>query len=315
MDDVTSPLDLSAFLKTLQRRDKEPNSARVLNSWIAQAERKAGSESGRLGWLIASTVVTAKLQKVSQADQTPYFLLKGGTLLQHRLTHFSRATRDLDGMVRADLDTFISLLDSELAYDWGPFSFTRGSVSLINVPYLEVKPRRFTISLFLNGVIWRTINVEISPSEGGVGEDIESFLAPDIAGFGIIGPEQLSGIPLSYQIAQKVHAVTDPHNPPASRNDRVRDVIDLVLLKELIEMLGAPHLGDVADSIQETFIFRAMGSRKAGMTARTWPATIQAYPHWEVEFERTAREINFPYSLSESIQLLNSWLLGIQRKK
>ena len=38
----------------------------------------------------------------------------------------------------------------------------------------------------------------------------------------------LAGIAMSYQIAQKVHACTDPHDPPAFVNNRARDVVDLV---------------------------------------------------------------------------------------
>jgi hypothetical protein len=43
-------------------------------------------------------------------------------------------------------------------------------------------------------------------------------------------PDTLATLALRFQIAQKLHACTDPHDSPASINDRPRDVVDLLLL-------------------------------------------------------------------------------------
>jgi hypothetical protein len=70
--------DLAKELGLLKPKDKEPNSARVLDSWIAHIENSIGIEqSGRLSWLVASTVVTAMLQQVTDESKTSRFLLKG----------------------------------------------------------------------------------------------------------------------------------------------------------------------------------------------------------------------------------------------
>ena len=50
------PVNLARALDGLRPKEKVPNSARVLDGWIAQAERQIGSDGGRLGWLVASTV-------------------------------------------------------------------------------------------------------------------------------------------------------------------------------------------------------------------------------------------------------------------
>lgn len=71
---------LADLLRTLKPKDRQPVSAAVLNNWIFQAESKL------------------------DVDDRQVFLLKGGTLLQHRLTSTARATKDVDGLVRADLD-------------------------------------------------------------------------------------------------------------------------------------------------------------------------------------------------------------------
>ncbi len=56
-------MNLSEAVRSFRPKDKAPNSARVLNTWIARAERQFESDGGRLGWLVASTVVTAALQQ------------------------------------------------------------------------------------------------------------------------------------------------------------------------------------------------------------------------------------------------------------
>jgi hypothetical protein len=49
------PLNLSAALGQLKPKDKTPQSANVLNTWIAQAENSLKSDGGRLSWLVATT--------------------------------------------------------------------------------------------------------------------------------------------------------------------------------------------------------------------------------------------------------------------
>lgn len=56
-------MNLSEALDGLKAKVKEPNSARVLDAWIAQAERQLGSVGGRLGWMVASTVTATVLQR------------------------------------------------------------------------------------------------------------------------------------------------------------------------------------------------------------------------------------------------------------
>jgi len=77
------PLDR---LSSLRARGKDPASKNVLNAWVNQAQPQVGLDTGRLGWLIASTVVVAALQRAIDEDGRSRFLLKGGTYLQHRLS-------------------------------------------------------------------------------------------------------------------------------------------------------------------------------------------------------------------------------------
>lgn len=147
MSDEPVASRLAELLRTLKPKDKQPTSATVLNNWIVQAESKLGPDAsgGRLGWLVASSVAIASLQRVIDADERQVFLLKGGTLLQHRLHATARATKDVDGLVRSDLDAFLAALEQVLTEPWGPLTLRRGEVEVINVPSRTIKPRRVRI--------------------------------------------------------------------------------------------------------------------------------------------------------------------------
>lgn len=88
VDDDLGPAqsDPLGRLTSLRERGKEPPSKNVLNAWVNQAQVQVGLDAGRLGWLVASTVVVAALQRAIDKEGRTRFLLKGGTYLQHRLS-------------------------------------------------------------------------------------------------------------------------------------------------------------------------------------------------------------------------------------
>jgi hypothetical protein len=166
--DRVDPLDQLASMKD---RGKEPNSAGVLNAWVVHAQKEVGLEQSQLGWLIASTVVIAALQRAIDVDGRSRFVLKGGTYLQHRLSWSGRATKDVDGMVRGDIDEFLTSIDDALAQPWGALTLSRGDVETIDTPAKIIKPRRFNVFVALKGKVWRRIQVEIAPDEAGATDE------------------------------------------------------------------------------------------------------------------------------------------------
>lgn len=305
------PAGLAAALSELPPKNKSPNSARVLNAWITQAQDRLGTAGPRLGWLVAATVVSAALQRVLDSSGSPLFFLKGGTMLQYRLPGMSRTTQDLDGLVRGDIDAFMTELDQTLAEPWGPLTLVRGEVETIDVPYRLVKPRRFDVIARLNGITWRRVQVEASPDEGGAGTLSEPISSPALAGFGLPTPDHLTSLSMRYQIAQKVHASTDPHDPPAYINDRARDVIDLILLRDLVETTGDPSLAEVRVAVEDVFTARASEAEAMGVSPRTWPAALTAHPHWEASFTKAAESAGLTITLTEAVAQVNAWLGAI----
>jgi len=300
--------NLADALNELAPKGKTPASARVLNAWIAQAQDRLGSTGPRLGWLVAATVVSAALQRAVDTHGSPLFLLKGGTLLQYRLPGMSRTTKDIDGLVRGDLDQFFTQLDKTLTEPWGPLTLVRGEVEAIEVPNHLVKPRPFEITVTLNRITWQRVQVEVSPDEGSAGSAPESIPAPSLAGFGLPSPDHLTSLSMAYQIAQKIHAGTDPHDPPASVNDRARDVVDLLLLRDLVEETQYPALGDVRAAVEDVFTARAAGAARAGAQPRLWPTRSIASSHGGTSFVSAAESAGMAVSLANAVDQLNNWL-------
>ncbi|MDR0308675.1 MAG: nucleotidyl transferase AbiEii/AbiGii toxin family protein [Coriobacteriales bacterium] len=306
------PTDIIQGLDSLKPKAKEPISASVLSKWISQAESSMGVEqAGRLSWLIATTVVSAMLQQVVDENANSRFLLKGGTMLQYRLGSVARATKDLDGIIRGDIESFLRDMDKQMKDGWGPISFSCGEVEVINTPARIIKPRRFDTTLSLHGRIWRRITVEISPDEGESGVLSEIIPSPTLAPFGLPTPDTLATLAMSYQIAQKIHAATDPHDPPEFVNERARDVVDLILLKNLAEFTAAPSDVAIYSAVKDIFNFRAKESEVLGRPQRAWPARLTAFPHWRNDYVAAAESAGVELSLEEAILELNEWFGSI----
>lgn len=300
-------------LSQLKPKDQPPRSVAILNQWIAHAERSLGvpAAGGRMGWLVASTVVIAALQQAVDHTGTPSFLLKGGTMLQHRLGLTARATSDIDGLIRGDITRFVVALDDVLAQSWEPFTMTRSEVEVVDTPTRVVKPRRLTVSVSLRGQMWRKVQVELAPDEGGAGDTPETVIAPALDGFGLRGPDELVVLAMRYQIAQKVHACSDPHDPPTWVNDRPRDVVDLVLLRDLVTQDGAPTLAEIREAIVRVFEHRAEEAVTLGRPPRSWPCVVVAHPHWPNDYARAAADGGVTLSFDVAVAAVNRWLAEI----
>ena len=295
-------------LDHLPDRGKEPNSARTLDAWIIQAQERVGVDHGRLGWLIASTVVVAALQRAVDESDAPRFLLKGGTYLQHRLDWAGRSTKDVDGIVRGDIDGFLDALDRSLREPWGPLRLSRTETEVIQTPTRVSRPRRFDVKVSLRGVVWRSVKVEISPDEAGIGDHPLVFATPSLSHFGLPSPDALVGIALRFQIAQKLHACTDPHDPPHAVNDRPRDLVDLLLLRDLLASDTATTDADLRAAGQAVFDTRAAEAEQLGLVARHWPPAVQSHPHWPDDYARAAGDAGLTVTLNDAIAELNDWI-------
>lgn len=298
-------------LTLLGERGKEPASKSVLNAWVNQAQVQVGLDTGRLGWLVASTVVVAALQRAIDGEGRTLFLLKDGTYLQHRLSWSGRPTKDIDGMVRGDIDEFFAALDDALRLPWGPLVLTRDAIEIINAPGKFIKPRRFDVLVSLKGQVWRRIQIEIAPDEAGASGEQDILAAPGLHHFGLPSPDHLVGIAMRFQIGQKIHAGTDPHDPPGLRNDRARDIVDLLLLRDLIGAEQSPTAAEVRHACISLFESRAAEARELGRPERRWPPIAIAHEHWSRDYSVAATTGGVTASLANAVSELNTWIAQI----
>jgi hypothetical protein len=301
-----------AHLAQLHSRGKEPNSSAVLDKWVAAAQQAAGVEAGRLGWLVASTVVIAALQRAVDETGRTQFLLKGGTYLQYRLRTTGRTTKDVDGLIRGDLDEFLTALDSALREPWGPLSLSRTEAEVIDAGGRLINPRRFWVKLAIKGKVWRSIKVEIAGDEADAAQEQDVLTAVNLDHFGLPTPDQLLGIAVRFQIAQKLHACTDPHEPPTEPNDRARDISDLLLLRDLTRLEGHLTAADIGAACAALFHERAAEAAALGRAPRVWPPVVQAHPHWQGDYDSVARQSNVSQSLTDAVAELNKWIVVLE---
>ncbi len=313
MADKTFESRIAEMVASLPPKAKQPNSANVLSNWITQAETKLGPDArgGRLGWLVASSVAIAAVQRAIDTQGRQLFLLKGGTLLQHRLNTTARTTKDVDGLVRGDMDAFLAALETALAEPWGPLTLRRGPVETVNVPTKIIKPRRFDIIMELRGAVWRRVQFEVSPDEAGIGDEDEHIEPTPLSGFGLPDPDLLVGIAMRFQIAQKLHAVSDPHDPPTSVNDRARDVVDLLLLRDLAQESGSPSLAEIRQASVAVFDARAREARQLGYPERAWPPTVIGHNHWADDYRRAATSAGIDLDMGQAVDQVNEMIIEI----
>lgn len=136
--------------------------------------------------------------------------------------------------------------------------------------------RRLSIQVSFQHKDWQTLIAEIAPPESDEAELVPSAI--NLADFMLDSPERVACLSLRYQIAQKIHAVTE--QPTDGRvNLRHWDLIDILLLRELMEDLRA-----VREACHEVFRIRAK---------HAWPPRLHTPGAWEAPFAALATELKF----------------------
>lgn len=268
-----------------------------------QAITKCGKELG-IGpeWVqrwIAFTVVADGLASYA-ADGKPLFEFKGGAAIEMRMRQLERggrgddhavrprATKDLDATYHGALQDLEVAVRAALATPRHNFAFRVESETpdashmrrfSVRVAYREERFGRVVEQPFSN------VKLEVSVYEGTPLEP-EMVAAFSLQPFGIDGPKELPCIPLVKQVAQKLHAVTEP-SAEGRTNDRFRDLLDVVMLSAMV--LPSPELRAVCE---ETFNIRARHG---------WPPEIVTYPHWIAPMEQRAREMGLDRQSADDI--------------
>lgn len=254
-----------------RRPDQTPTQKAHLERLVAHYAQLTGLAPARVRRWISVMVLLGALDRSRESD--PLFLLKGGVAIELRVGGGARATKDVDLVFFGDPERLGEILDEDLGEPYSVFSFERQ----------EVETRRdglfcqVNVKLLFRGRSWGTLKLEVAQSDSQAtdGEEIEAIPLDE---FGIEGPRMVRCLSLRYQIAQKLHAVTQRFEQ--GENERFRDLIDLIICRELVA-----NLGEVREACIDTFEARNL---------HAWPPTLQVPNSWAEPYAALAEEMDFP---------------------
>lgn len=260
----------------LPPRERPPHNVNVLSRWLTETSDQTGIAAGRLRRWVGFMVIAAMLDNVRrETDDQPLFLIKGGVAMELRFDTGARATKDLDMTFRDQIEAASEYLDLALRNGHGDFTATRTELETIR----ETGALRCEIKLAYRGKSALTVQLEIAGAEGDLIDEVDYLAAIPLDHVGLVGPGTVACLPVRWQIAQKLHAVTEV--PEAGENDRFRDLIDLQLLGELLSPNDLPSVKEACVAV-----FERRGQQ-------TWPPEIVVYPSWEAGYRSLAEETGF----------------------
>jgi hypothetical protein len=139
--------------------------------------------------------------------------------------------------------------------------------------------------------------VDLSRQEGKATE-VELVDALELEPFGLSTPSALPCLSLRYHIAQKIHGITQPAVEEDASNERLRDLADVLLLRQLVEDLPAVRAACV-----EVFAFRGTYG---------WPLTFEPPAFWEDLYAELAEGLELEEkTLEEAVREARAFIEAI----
>jgi hypothetical protein len=251
---------------------RPPGDRSQLERLVQALSVKEGISADRLRRWVSTHVLLGALARHDDDDERR-FLLKGGVAMELRLRLRARATKDVDIIVIPDEDgDIIDALQEALEEPYLNFGFRITRVQSIG----DTPAKRMEVKMTYCDRPWATLRLEASPPDAEHTE-AEVISAFSLTQLGLEGPEQVACQSLRYQIATKLHAVTERFQ--TGENDRFRDLIDLLLLGDL-----QPDLAQVADACRDVFGVRGK---------QPWPPRLSIEPSWPEQYQALAIEQGF----------------------
>ena len=254
----------------------------------------AGTDAVRLSRQLANVIVGQML---------PDGVIKGGSSLMFRYgSRLTRYTRDVDTARVMEHGEYVDRLQRALAVGWNGFTADLVEVEPAkpkDVPGVYVM-RPYDAKLKYMGRPWQTIRIEIGHNEIGDADEYEEFLPQELADafeqMQFPRPHPLRVMKLSYQIAQKLHALSE------EGSDRAHDLIDLMLIASQSQL----DLVDIKSKCIRLFDYR----RK-----QAWPPEIRKGDEWDAKFEAALGTVrdnsDICHTVDEAVVWVNEFVAKI----
>lgn len=257
--------------------------------WLEQRIRNLEATDG----LVLRRRVGMALVVVGQ--MLPEGAIKGGSAMALRYGRGTRFTQDLDAARVQPLDTFRSDFEDSLAAGWAGFTgrlVEKAAPRPSGVPTAYVM-QPFDVKLDYRGRPWCTVKFELGHNEIGDADEPEYRLADGLVQLftevGLEAPQPVRVMRADHQIAQKLHAVSEP------ASERARDLVDLQLLDK----------GEELDFAQiETTCARLFHYRRQ----QAWPPTIVSGDGWATLYQAAAEDIDVLPDLDDAVAWANAFV-------
>jgi len=265
-----------------------PNSVRSLEQRIRNLE---GSEELAIRRRVGMALVVV-------GQMLPEGAIKGGSAMALRYGRGTRFTQDLDAARVQPLARFRSDFEDSLSAGWAGFTgrlIEKAAPRPPGVPTAYVM-QPFDVKLDYRGRPWCTVKFELGHNEIGDAEEPEYQLADGLAQLftevGLEAPKPVPVMRVDHQIAQKLHAVSEPGN------ERVRDLIDLQLLDKGEDL----DLAQVNATCVRLFEYRRQ---------QAWPPTIGVANGWGDLYEAASEDVDVLPDVEAAVAWNNDFVARI----
>jgi hypothetical protein len=262
---------------------RAPGSVGNLQSRVTSYAREAGVSIERLNQRLRTEVFLGLLGRAQTLGIISMYLAKGGMALELRFGIRARASGDLDVGIAAKGEALVDVFERVLAVGFHDFTFTmRDTPTLLE----NVQTYRIKVKIEYRGRSFGTLDVDLNEASLETATTIQSTGL--LVALGLPGPLEIPLLDLNIQIAQKLHAATEPDRQDYT-NRRHRDLLDvLIICQDPKVSLDMTRLRKVA--IDE-FARRPHNSH--------WPPIFTLPAAWRDELSRDAQRVGFLTSDSD----------------
>jgi len=222
------------------------------------------------------------------------WLLKGALALDLRLGGRSRTTKDMDLAHDDDEEAAATDLLAAQAVNLGDyFTFAIERTGRLDAA-LEGAAVRYHVAAALDGRPFEDVIVDIGFADA-LTTVSEVLRGPDLLRFAAIDPIAVPAVPIEQHVAEKVHAYTRMYAGDR-RSSRVKDLIDLVLIRSAI----AFEADRIQGALRATFAQRG---------THPLPAALPLPPaDWGPAYRRLAREVGIDPDLRTGFAVTATFL-------
>lgn len=262
-----------------------PNSVRSLEQRIRNLE---GSEELAIRRRVGMALVVV-------GQTLPEGAIKGGSAMALRYGRGTRFTQDLDAARVQPLAWFRSDFEDSLTVGWAGFTgrlIEKAVPRPTGVPTAYVM-QPFDVKLDYRGRPWCTVKFELGHNEIGDAEEPEYQLADGLAQLftevGLEAPKPVPVMRVDHQVAQKLHAVSEPGS------ERVRDLVDLQLLEQGEDL----DLGQVRATCERLFEYRRQ---------HAWPPVIEGGAGWVTLYQAATENVDVVDDVDAALDWVNGFV-------